>query len=55
MKNKLLVYGFSEEQAEQLVKGKELRVMYGFVKLNRKGELVTRYHDKKRDGKIEQL
>ena len=55
MINKLLVYGFDREQAEQLVKGKELRVFYGFIKLNKKGELITRYHDKKRDSKLEQL
>ena len=55
MLNKLLVDGFSKEQAEQLVKGKEIRVMYGLVKLNSKGELITKYHDKSRIGRIERL
>lgn len=55
MINKLLVYGFSEEQAAALIKGKEISVLYGKVKLNKKGELITRYVDKKRDGKVEQL
>lgn len=51
MKNKLLVYGFSEEQAAALVKGKEIRVFYGLVKLNKRGELTTKYND----GRVEKI
>lgn len=51
MRNKLLVYGFSEEQAALLLKGKEVRVFYGLVKLNKNGELTTRYND----GRIEKI
>ena len=55
MRAKLEEYGLPPHVIELLLKGKEASVMYGVLKLNRKGELVTRYHDKKRDGKIEQL
>ncbi len=42
MINKLLVYGFSQEQAETLMKGKKLNTFYGVVKLNKTtGELST--------------
>lgn len=42
MINKLLVYGFSQEQAETLMKGKKLNVFYGEVKFNKNtGELKT--------------
>ena len=52
--NKLLVYGFSEEQATQLTKGKEIRVFYGRVKLNKEGELITKYNDGRKN-KVEKL
>jgi hypothetical protein len=54
MKNKLLVYGFSEEQAAALVRGKEVRVFYGLVRLKKTGELITKYNDGRVE-KIEQL
>ena len=55
MRVKLEMYGLPPHVIELLLKGKEASVVYGKLKLNKKGELITRYHDKKRDGKIEQL
>ena len=45
MREKLIEYGFSENQAEQLLKGKEVNTFYGVVKYSKsKKEIVTTYH-----------
>ena len=45
MTSKLLDFGFSEEQAAQLLKGKTINVFYGKVKYNKSSqELTTVYH-----------
>lgn len=55
MLTKLKDYGFSDQTASQLLKGKKVDTPYGIVRLNRKtGELITKYHKDKRE-KIEAL
>ena len=54
MKNKLKDYGFPDFAIEGLMKGKDVRVNYGTIKLNRKtGVLTTVYDNGKK--KIETL